>query len=219
MSFIDATQKGKRRKGTSTCLLEPSISIGCQADCLCRNGRAQMFTQMPPIRFMFWQENSLKSVSLTEEVTYLSSHRRGQVSWIKLRSLKCFSLAELCPPALHFMENFLGPPLDQSRRNVLWPLMRQMYLTVNSWAPAPAECLRTVEDRLQSCQAQILKRLVPFPLHGQTRMQINHLTELVISLMGFHPWLCRLSPPPTPREVVGRVHLFIDRQNIPAAVR
>lgn len=150
---------------------------------------------MPPIRFRFWQENSLKSVSLTEEVTYLSSHRRGQVSWIKLRSLKCFSLAELCPPALHFMENFLGPPLDQSRRNVLWPLMRQMYLTVNSWAPAPAECLRTVEDRLQSCQAQILQRLVPFPLHGQTRMQINHLTELVISLMGFHPWLCRLSPP------------------------
>lgn len=108
-----------------------------------------------------------------------------------------------------FYGEFLGLPLDQSRRNVLWPLMRQMYLTVNSWAPAPAECLRTVEDRLQSCQAQILQRLVPFPLHGQTRMQINHFTEPVISLMGFHPWLCRLAPP---REVVGRVHLFTDRE-------
>lgn len=122
-----------------------------------------MFTRMPPIRFMFWQENSLKSVSRTEEVMYLSSHRRGQVSWIKLRSLKRFSLAELCPPALHFMENVLGLPLDQSRRNVLWPLMHQMYLTVNSWAPAPAVGLCTVEDRLQSCQAQILQRLVHFP--------------------------------------------------------
>lgn len=79
--------------------------------------------------------------------------------------------------------------------------------TVNSWAPAPAEDLCTVEDRLQSCQTQILRRLVHFPVHGQTSMQINHFAAPVISLMGFHSWLCRLAPP---REAMGRVHLFME---------
>lgn len=79
--------------------------------------------------------------------------------------------------------------------------------TVNIRAPAPTEGLCTVEDRLQSCQTQILRRLVRFPVHGQMSMQINHFTVPVISLMGFHPWLCRLAPP---REAAGRVHLFME---------
>lgn len=77
--------------------------------------------------------------------------------------------------------------------------------TVNSWAPAPAEGLCTVENRLRSCQTQLLLRLVRFPVHGQTSMQINHFAAPVISLMGFHPWLCRLAPP---REAKGSVYLF-----------
>lgn len=79
--------------------------------------------------------------------------------------------------------------------------------SVNIWAPAPAEGLCTVKDRLQSCQTQILQRLICFPVHGQTGVEINHFPAPVICLMGLHPWLCRLAPP---RQAVGRVHLFTE---------